>query len=297
MANPQMHGPAGWPPSAGNAPAGTTRTTTGRGDHGDPTTTTAAGNTAGSSGINDHSDVNLPRLDDKAGSAPGAVVRDADGEPVALGGGAKAPIDVQTRKLAAIAYGEAGVKDVADEIGGMARAVANRARVGRQDHRSIADVHRHRVEILGAQVTIDHHAFPFVRAKAFPGEEAAEPGADARLFLGAHDVCVQGTAPSSSGTAQRHVHVVLVTDAFTPRARRHDLPSLFGSCLALARDARGGLRFLEGVYHTPAGAQESDGVVFKAWLLREGRFVKANDTLQIRFPVPGNVYRFSVVAP
>lgn len=155
----------------------------------------------------------------------------------------------------------------------------------------------HRVEILGTQVTIDHHAFPFVRANAFPGEEAAEPGADARLFVGAHDVCVQGTAPSSSGTAQRHVHVVLVTDAFTRRARRHDLPSLFGSCLALTHDARGGLRFLEGVYHTPAGAQESDGVVFKVWRLGEGRFVKTNDALQVRFPDPGNVYRLSVVAP
>ena len=128
MAKTQMQGPAGWPPSASNAPAGTTRTTTGLGDHADPNTTTAAGDTPGPSGINDHTDVNLPRLDDKAGAAPGSVVRDADGKPVALGGGAKASIPVQTRKLAAIAYGEAGVKDVAEEIGGIAWAVANRAR-------------------------------------------------------------------------------------------------------------------------------------------------------------------------
>jgi hypothetical protein len=154
----------------------------------------------------------------------------------------------------------------------------------------------HRVEILGTGVTIDHHAFPFVRARAFPGEEPAEPGADARLFVGARDVCVQGVAPSSSGTAQRHVHVVLVTDAFTPRARRHDLPSLFGSCLALTREAHDGVRFLEGTYHVTAGAQQSDGVDFKAWILRDGRFVKTGDTLRIRFPDPGNVYRFSVAA-
>jgi len=47
---------------------------------------------------------------------------------VALGSGAKPPIDAQTRKLAAIAYGEAGVKDDEGEIGGIAWAVANRAR-------------------------------------------------------------------------------------------------------------------------------------------------------------------------
>jgi len=128
MANTQMPGPAGWPPNAGSAPAGQTRTTTGLGDHGDPRVTTAAGNTPGTSGINDHSDTNLPRLADKAGAAPGTVVRDADGKAVALGSGAKPPIDAQTRKLAAIAYGEAGVKDDAADLVGIAWAVANRAR-------------------------------------------------------------------------------------------------------------------------------------------------------------------------
>jgi len=128
MANTQMQGPAGWPPSAASAPAGTTRTTMGRGDHADPTTTTPAGNTPGSSGLNDHTDVNLPHLADKSAAAPGTLARGADGKPVALGGDARKPVDAQTRKLAAIAYGEAGVKDDADEIGGIAWAVANRAR-------------------------------------------------------------------------------------------------------------------------------------------------------------------------
>jgi hypothetical protein len=155
----------------------------------------------------------------------------------------------------------------------------------------------HRVEILGSVVTIDHHAFPFTRAAAFPGEVSAEPGSDARLFVGLRDVCVQGTAPTSSGTAQRHVHVALVTDAFTAHARRHDLPSLFGSCLALTRGANGDVRFPEGTYHVSADGQANDGVVFKTWLLRDGRFVKTGEALRIRFPDPGNVHRFSVVAP
>jgi len=128
MANTQMPGPAGWPPSAGAAPSGRARTTAGLGDHADPTITTPAGSTPGVSGVNDHSDPNLPRLADRGAGAPGAVVRDADGRAVALGGGTKAPIDAQTRKLAAIAYGEAGVKDDPDEIAGIAWAVANRAR-------------------------------------------------------------------------------------------------------------------------------------------------------------------------
>jgi hypothetical protein len=54
-------------------------------------------------------------------------VQDANGTPVSLGR-APAAIDAQTRKLAAIAYGEAGVRDVVEEIAGIAWAVANRAR-------------------------------------------------------------------------------------------------------------------------------------------------------------------------
>jgi hypothetical protein len=44
-------------------------------------------------------------------------------------------LDAQTRKLAAIAYGEASTANDADEIGGIAFAVANRAR--RWDHKTV----------------------------------------------------------------------------------------------------------------------------------------------------------------
>jgi len=157
---------------------------------------------------------------------------------------------------------------------------------------------QHRVEILGPDITIDRRAFPFARATVFPGEPPSGPGADERLFVSVRDVCVQGTAPSASGMAQRHVHVAVVTDAFTRRARRYDLPSLFGSCLAISRDDRGGLRFFAGSYHTTADAQVSDGVDFEPWRLHGGRFVKAGEApLRIRFPDPDNVYRFSIAAP
>ena len=157
---------------------------------------------------------------------------------------------------------------------------------------------QHRIEVLGPDITIDHHAFPFARATVFPGEPPAEPGDDARLFVGPRDVCVQGTAPSASGTAQRHVHVAVVTDAFTKGAHRYDLPSLFGSCLAISRDGRGGLRFFAGSYHTAAGAQVSDGVDFEPWRLRGGRFMKTGGApLRIRFPDPDDVYRFSIATP
>ena len=155
----------------------------------------------------------------------------------------------------------------------------------------------HRVEILGRDMSVDHHPFPFAHARAFPGEDRAEAGADARLFVGAGDVCVQGTAPSSGGTAQRHVHVRLLLDAFTPRARRYDLPSLFGSSLALARDVHGIIESPAGAYHTPDGAAASDGVDFRLWQVRAGRFVKTDAWLRIRFPDPDNVYRFSLLAP
>ena len=156
---------------------------------------------------------------------------------------------------------------------------------------------QHRVEILGPDITIDRRVFKFAHAKVFAGEVATEPGVDARLFVGARNVCVQGTAPSASGTAQRHVHVALVTDAFTRQARRYDLPSLFGSCLALTRAAAGGLRFPEGAYHATDGAAVDDGVDFRVWLLRGGAFSKTPRVLKLRFPEPGNVYRFQVSAP
>ncbi len=72
---------------------------------------------------------------------------------------------------------------------------------------------------------------------------------------------------------------------------------MFGACLALSRDAHGGVRFLEGAYHTSPGAQGSDGVDFTAWLLRDGQFVRTDRVLRIRFLDPADVYRFNVPAP
>lgn len=154
----------------------------------------------------------------------------------------------------------------------------------------------HRVEMLGPDVTVDDTALPFARSRVFAGETAADVGPDARLYVNGRDACIQGVAPSSSGTAQRHVHVRLVVDAFSRQARRYDLPALFGSCLALRRGAKAGeILFLEGRYRPAEGTQPPAGVVFAQWTLRGGQFVKTDKTLEIAFPDPSNVYRFSVV--
>lgn len=167
-----------------------------------------------------------------------------------------------------------------------------------QAYRAWAPPRAHRVAWLGDSVSVDRRTFPFVGAVVFPGEVAGEPGADARLFVGSRDVCVQGTPPSASGTAQRHTHVMLVLDAFTPRARRYDLPSLFGSCLALSRESAPGLDFLAGSYHTPEGSEVSDGIVFERWRLHGGRVSRsAQAPLAVRFADPQDAYRFRVVEP
>ncbi len=178
------------------------------------------------------------------------------------------------------------------------RPLADPQTVDGQAYRAWAAPRGHRVAWLGDTLTIDRRVFPFARASVFPGEVAGEPGADARLFVGSTDVCVQGTPPTASGTAQRHTHVVAILDAFTPRARRYDLPSLFGSCLALTRDARPGLGFLAAAYHTPKGSEVSEGIAFERWRLRDGRFVRSADAaLAVRFVDPQDVYRFRIASP
>lgn len=178
------------------------------------------------------------------------------------------------------------------------RPLADPQAVDGQAYRAWASPRGHRVAWLGDTVTIDRRALPFSRAAVFPGEVAGEPGADARLFVGPRDVCLQGTAPSASGTAQRHTHVMLVVEAFTPRARRYDLPSLFGSCLALTRDGGLAFRFLAGRYHAAADAEVSDGIVFEHWRLRDGRFARSPEpALAVRFADAQDAYRFRVVSP
>jgi hypothetical protein len=155
----------------------------------------------------------------------------------------------------------------------------------------------HRVEVLGPDIRIDGRNLPMARAVVFPGEDAAEVGADARLFVGARDVCLQGVAPTSSGTAQRHVHVRLVIDAFTSRARRYDLSSLFGSCLQLTRSGRGGVRFFAARYHASEEASQPDGIVFDGWQSHGGAFARTTASMRVVFAEPDDVYRFRRVPP
>jgi hypothetical protein len=154
----------------------------------------------------------------------------------------------------------------------------------------------HTIEMLGPDISVDRRALPFSSSRAFPGETAADVGPDARLYVNGLDACIQGVAPSSSGTAQRHVHVRLVTDAFTRQARRYDLPALFGSCLALRRGQQPGeLLFFEAKYRPAAGGQQPEGVQFEQWSIRRGQFVKTDKSVETAFPDPSNVYRFNIL--
>jgi hypothetical protein len=163
-----MAGPAGWPPSAASAPQQANLMLLGRGDHADPTVTSAGGDTPGTAGINDHSDRNAPRAGDRTVPAPGAVVQ-SGGRVVAVGSKV-ATIDRQSRRLAALAYGEAGVKDVADEIAAIAWAVANRCRA--YDHKTVDQI----------LVVDPHYAYaatnPNARYKKLMGASADEIAAD-----------------------------------------------------------------------------------------------------------------------
>jgi hypothetical protein len=171
------------------------------------------------------------------------------------------------------------------------RGALSRRWVGEVDGR------RHRVEVRGSLIRIDGRAFPQARAIVFPRVLPADIGLDARLYVTAGDVCVDGVAPTASGTAQRWRYVHFVRDAFGPHARRYELPGLFGSCLALQRAAGGDVRFFDAGLHTADGADFPDSVLLQPWRLRGGRFVRDGEPpVRAVFKAADDVYDFRIEA-
>jgi hypothetical protein len=159
------------------------------------------------------------------------------------------------------------------------------------------DGRRHRVEVTGRLLEVDGRAFGPARAVVFPQVLPAAMGLDARLYVTARDVCVDGVAPTASGTSQRWRYVHFVQDAFGPHARRYELPGLFGSCLALQRTADGDVRFFDAALHTPDGADFPDGAILQPWRLHGGRFVRDDGpSLRAVFKAADDVYDFRIEA-
>ncbi|HEX7689169.1 MAG TPA: hypothetical protein VF453_15750 [Burkholderiaceae bacterium] len=160
------------------------------------------------------------------------------------------------------------------------------------------DGRRHRVAVTGSLLEVDGRAFGQAHAVVFPRVLPADMGLDARLYVTARDVCVDGVAPTASGTSQRWRYVHFVQDAFGPHARRYELPGLFGSCLSLQRAAGGDVRFFEASLHTPDGADFPDSAVLQPWRLHRGRFVQDDGpALRAVFKAADDVYDFRIEAP
>lgn len=153
---------------------------------------------------------------------------------------------------------------------------------------------RHQVELAGADLRIDGRRLPAAKARKFGNEMPTALGERATLYVNDSAVCVEGVAPSASGTAQRHVHVSLVTQAFGPKALRYELPSLFASCLGLYRGEGASVRFYQASYHYPAGQDEADGLALQPYVLDSGNWRTEGAPLRTQFVEPGNVYRFTL---
>ena len=156
---------------------------------------------------------------------------------------------------------------------------------------------RHTVEMLGADLVIDGRRLQADRVQKFPGAFASALGDRATLYANDDFVCVEGVAPSASGTASRHTQVTLVTQPYARSASRFELPSLFASCLGLHRGEQGQVLFYQASYRYARGRDEADGVIFSEFALESGAFRKTDRTVYTTFVEAGNVYRFSVASP
>lgn len=153
-----------------------------------------------------------------------------------------------------------------------------------------------RIKIVGTNVTIGDQAMSGSDARVFEDAAPAALGGRARLYVAGTYVCIEGVSPSASGTAGRHVHVTLITEAFSGHAQRYTLPTLFGSCLNI-RHARGErLVFFKAAYDWSTGQDTPVGVIFSEHSLEGDRFQKSEGDLRAVFVEPDNVWRFTVTA-
>lgn len=149
------------------------------------------------------------------------------------------------------------------------------------------------IELRGADILVNGRRLSASKATVFDGEGRAPAlGKDATIYANDQHVCVQGVPSSASGTAVRHVRVSLVLNAFTPQARRIELPSLFASCLGVYASPDGGVRFFRNRYRWE-GTGNPQGVEFEEMELRGARFTSTGRKLLGSFVEDANVYRFT----
>lgn len=144
----------------------------------------------------------------------------------------------------------------------------------------------HGVRIMGKNYGLQ-------RASAFLGESiyADDLGRAATLYTSDAYWCVEG-AGAASGTASRHISVYLIhrKDGQTVK-----LPSLFGSCLGIARHADGNIGFLQARIINYRAAYDADGVSFHGYQLVKDSFVPTDVRLEVQFLAHDNFYRFKRV--
>jgi hypothetical protein len=145
------------------------------------------------------------------------------------------------------------------------------------------------------EVRIGSERYRLRRAHPFPGESIypGDLGPSATLYSHADHYCIEGSG-ATSGTGSRHISVYLIG---RKDGRIYKLPSLFGSCLGVGRNADGGIDFLRAKIINYRAAYDADGVVFEGHALARGMFASTPVRLEVRFVEPGNFYRFRSVQP
>lgn len=138
--------------------------------------------------------------------------------------------------------------------------------------------------------------FFFKQANIFPGEiVGAIRGRVASLYINKSYMCLEGVGQSSTGTAQRHLHVYLLSLRPKDAAPHfYKLPSLFASCLGIRQDNNGNLIFPKVSYRNYQSVNTAAGVTFQDYTFKAGQFVPIGPERKANFVEPENMYKFRV---
>lgn len=160
-----------------------------------------------------------------------------------------------------------------------------------------ASASNHSIEFERADVLVDGRRLSARATRPFTQEPRLASAERATLYVNDDYVCIESQPSSASGTAARHVQASLIVRPFAKRgAMRFQLPSLFGSCLGLRRDASGRPLVLRANYRWPQGEDLPVGVDFADHALVGQQWLATGRVLSTRFVEPENVYRFTATS-
>ncbi|MCB5194996.1 hypothetical protein [Deefgea salmonis] len=153
---------------------------------------------------------------------------------------------------------------------------------------------QHSATLRGGRIKVDGKFLKNRSVKAFPGEvvDAGDLGRGSSVFFAKGWACLEGVAPSASGTAVRHKSVYLIQlDKQHPKAWK--LASLFASCSNIRKNMDA-ITFDKAEYLYQEGSDTPTGIAFTEYAIQGNGFVQVGNERKASFVEAGNVYKFSL---